>query len=183
MIVRKLVETPLIFAFIFMDAVPAMAAKSNPHMGWRVIDFIIFTGIIIYFVRKPISNFFRDRKSSIEQSIEKAGLSVVDAKNDLKNEDDRYSKIDAAIAEIQSLYAKKAEFQKEAILKKARESSIAYKQNAEELRISEEESAKKVLLANLFHKIEQDIAVHLSRPDAAIHSKINRKVIANLRSL
>ena len=146
MIVQKLVKPPLIFALIFTTtAAPAMAAKSNPHMGWRVIDFVIFVAIIVYYVRKPISNFFRDRKSSIKQSIKKAELSVVNGKSDLENADDHYSRIDDAIAEIQALYEEKAEIQKETILKKARELSLLYKQNAEELRISAEEAAKKVL--------------------------------------
>ncbi len=183
MIVQKLVKPPLIFALIFMTTAPAMAAKSNPHMGWRVIDFVIFVAIIVYYVRKPISNFFRDRKSSIEQSIEKAELSVANGKNNLKDADDRYSRIDDAIAEIQALYEEKAEIQKETILKKAREFSLSYKRNAEELRINAEEAAKKVLLQSLFKKIEQDIIVHLKTSDTLIHSKINKRVIINLRSL
>lgn len=184
MIVHKLVEPPLIFALIFMTtAAPAMAAKSNPHMGWRVIDFIIFVAIIVYYAKKPILNFFRNRKFSIKQSIEKAELSVVNGKSDLENADDRYSRIDDAIAEIQALYEKKAEIRKEAILRKARKFSLLYKQNAEELRISEKEAAKKVLLQSLFKKIEQDIIVHLKTSNTLIHSKINKRVIINLKSL
>lgn len=174
------------FTFILLlmlTAIPAAASGGNPHMGWRVIDFVIFVGILYYFLHKPISDFFRNRKTFIKQKIDDAEHILERNKIELKKSEEFYQNIDKAIAEIQSLYEKKAAIKTESIIKKAREISEGYQSNINEAMASEQEAAKKIIFGALFNKMEHQLVKNLKDADEKIHRKINDKIITDLRSL
>jgi len=168
---------------LILFAIPATAAQADPHMGWRVIDFIIFVGILYYFLHKPISDFFRNRKLSIKQAIEDAEHLLEKSKNKLSETEKLYQTVDEQIAKIQSLYQRKAELQSETIISKAKEMAESYRLNINEALTSEQEAAKKILFKELFDKMEHQLVETLKKSDKNVHKKINEKIIASLRSL
>ena len=69
--------------FAFVIAAPAYAAgggeKSAMTFVWEVVNFAMLVGAIVYFARKPIVQFFADRRSEIGGELESAATVLEEA--------------------------------------------------------------------------------------------------------
>lgn len=64
---------PLVIAFAALVVIPAGAMASEGHaaprwgdFGWRVLNFVIFAGILWYFVGGLAKRFFKNRREGIQ---------------------------------------------------------------------------------------------------------------------
>ena len=61
----------LAFALAVLAAGPAHAAAGGPmDLLLQGVNLLILLGVIVYFARKPIQNFFADRRSRIKEDLE-----------------------------------------------------------------------------------------------------------------
>lgn len=107
-----------IYSFLILVITPAIALASQgdhsgSHMVWRVIDFILFAGIIVYLVRKPIVNYFKNRKKQVIQEVENAKKAKEDALIVLGQTQDKLSKLSSEIENIIKIYTQMGEKEKE----------------------------------------------------------------------
>ena len=157
---------------ILLSASNAMAASEGGSswtpwlLLWRVINTVALLALLVYFVKKPLVNFFQERKASIVRELEEAK-----------------EKRDEAIQLIEEYKLKMAGMEQElakmsAELKKASESdSQKLVATAEKLASSMIESAKmtaeqEVRKARILLKNEA-VEMAMSMAEALIKEKIN----------
>ena len=68
---------PLVIAFTALVVIPAGAMASEGHaaprwgdFGWRVLNFVIFAGILWYFVGGLAKRFFKNRRETISGALD-----------------------------------------------------------------------------------------------------------------
>ncbi len=77
---KKAAKTALIvFGMVALTAAVAFAeteggedATTTMDWVWRVVDFAIIAGVLVYFVSRPFKNFFRSRVEGIEAALAEA---------------------------------------------------------------------------------------------------------------
>ena len=109
----------------FVLASPAVAAEGaghgEAHFTWRdwlwpVINFAILVIVLVFFARKPISEYFKNRTAMIEKSLKDAGEAKELAQKTLNEVRERLRNTDSEIAQILEAARKSGEKEKEAII-------------------------------------------------------------------
>ena len=60
-------------AATFVLAAPAQAAGGGASdMIWQAVNLLILLGVVLYFARKPIQNFFADRREQIKNDLDES---------------------------------------------------------------------------------------------------------------
>ncbi len=171
-----------LIVFLFVPAV-AMAQEESgvaPHMMWRIIDFIIFAAIIYYFLRKPIADFFRQRRESIKEAFEEAERLMEEAERLLKEAEEKLERLDDEIEHILKTFRSMAESEKEEILKEMREALERIGESIEEEKRSLLSKAKRDLLKLMTFNAIKRVRDKLSTLSEDEHSRINRKFIGSI---
>lgn len=83
---------------------------------WPVVNFAILLFILIFFGRKPLSEFFKKRTEMIEQSIKEATEAKEIASKTLEEVRERLKNTDSEIEKILETARKSGEKEKEAII-------------------------------------------------------------------
>lgn len=166
--VRGALRASLPAAGVLLTAAVAIASgggEAAPGIPWgeivkQAVNFGILVGVLVYFLRKPVSSFLKDRSELMRKSIDDAANARAEAARKLEAVDARMAKLsdeiaalnakmdaeaaaearalhDTVTAEIERI-RKQAEFTGEQEVKKARtelqqEASLLCAQAAEEL--------------------------------------------------
>ena len=110
-------------------AVPAAAAGGGggenhlKEFAYELGNLILLVGVIVYFARKPIQNFFGDRREKIRSDIGEATQILADAEARLSQWQERMSELDAEIEKIRATERRRAEREREKILEEAQQSA------------------------------------------------------------
>lgn len=75
----------------------------------RLVNFILFVGILIYFLRKPIAQFLRQRVEKLRKDLERAEAERVAARGKLHELESRLSRLDEEIVSLKSQAAAEAQ--------------------------------------------------------------------------
>jgi F-type H+-transporting ATPase subunit b len=126
-----------IYSLLILIATPVAAFASESqsggaHMVWRVVDFIIFAALIVYFVRKPIVNYFKNRKKQIFEEIENAKKAKEEAQNALNEAQNLLSKLSSEVESIIKIYKQMGEKEKEDYANAAKELEEIFKKRIEQ---------------------------------------------------
>ena len=76
--VRHRAGIGLIAAAVIVAAVPAWAEEAGekflglPTLVWKIANFVVFFGLLAYFLARPLQAFFRTRKQAIAAQAEEA---------------------------------------------------------------------------------------------------------------
>ncbi|AGW12560.1 F0F1 ATP synthase subunit B [Megalodesulfovibrio gigas] len=113
-------------ALVCLAAVPALASDggAGPSHDWmnflfRIINFVLFVGIIYYLAGKKIADFFKTRRYTIENDLADLSQRKVDAEKRLKDVEASIANIDAERKAILDDYRTQGEALKVAIIEKA----------------------------------------------------------------
>ncbi|GAB7081253.1 F0F1 ATP synthase subunit B [Megalodesulfovibrio paquesii] len=112
-------------ALVCLAVVPALASEGGEHhydwmnLLYRIINFVIFVGIIYYVAGKKIIDFFKTRRYTIENDLADLNQRKVDAEKRLKDVEASIANIDAERQAILDDYRKQGEVLKAAIIEKA----------------------------------------------------------------
>ena len=104
------VVAPLV-ASLCVAAVAFAAEESGAHQGggvhvpWgevikQAINFLILAGVLVYFLRKPLSSFLKERSELLRKSIDDAAKSRAEAAEKLAAIETRTAKLADEIAEM-----------------------------------------------------------------------------------
>lgn len=112
---------PLGFVLLCASAALASDAQGPNWMDfiYRIINFVLFVGIIWYLAGKKIKDFFKTRRYTIENDIADLNARKVDAEQKLKDVEKAIANIDAERQAILADYKAQGEALKAAIIDKA----------------------------------------------------------------
>ena len=96
--------------------------------GWwetfgRWLNLLILFGVIFYFVREPVGQYFVSRRSEIKKEIQEAQAARQEAEDKLAEMEDRMRNLDQELAAMRDQAQEEAEREKNRILEQAAEES------------------------------------------------------------
>ncbi len=117
------ISTLIAPVIVLLFAGNALASEGEPlrwaDFGWRVLNIILFVGILWYFAGKLIVNFLAKRREGIAKDLEDLEARRVIAKEDLGKIEQRIANLDAECQAIMQESRQAAEAGKAAIIAEA----------------------------------------------------------------
>lgn len=98
---------------------------------YRVFNFAIVVGILVYFLTKPLKKGLAGRREEIEQALAEAEKVKQEAEAKFAEYDQKLATANAEIAEISTAIKREGELEKERILASAKEAAVKIEQDAE----------------------------------------------------
>lgn len=114
---------------------------------YRVFNFAIMAGILIYFVTKPIKKGLRGRREDVAKTLAEAEEIRQHAEARFAEYDQKLAAADAEIAQISAAIRREGELEKEKILISAREAAVKIEKEAENAAAQEVARARSALQA------------------------------------
>ncbi|UFH58684.1 F0F1 ATP synthase subunit B family protein [Sulfurovum mangrovi] len=123
----------------------------------RLVNFIIFVGLLYYLLANPIKNFFKGRQAGIESQLKEIEEKLQAAKDEKKEAEERVDEAEARALQIIEDAKKEAVVLAEGIAR-ANETELAAieKQFEEKLTLEEKKSAREVIDEVLGESITND---------------------------
>ncbi|MBD5608415.1 MAG: ATP synthase F0 subunit B [Desulfovibrio sp.] len=112
-----------LFALDICSATAFASEAHEPRWGdfaWRVVNLILFCGILWYFIRNIWKNFFRNRRETIENTLSELESRRADARAKLKEIEERIANLEAERQAILDESRVQAERLKKGIVEDAR---------------------------------------------------------------
>jgi F-type H+-transporting ATPase subunit b len=143
---KRMTRIAAALALVALSAGVACAAGGDGHadsgvvakdFAWRILDFSLMIGILIYFLTKPIRNGLAGRREGIEKALSDAVAAREAAEAKFAEYDSKLSKAAAEIEEISLSIRREGELERERILANAKE--MAEKITAEAEKTAESE--------------------------------------------
>ena len=98
---------------------------------YRVFNFAIVVGILVYFLAKPLKKGLSGRRDEIEKALAEAEQIKLNAEAKFAEYDQKLATANAEIAEISAAIKREGELEKENIISSAREMAIKIEHEAE----------------------------------------------------
>lgn len=152
----------------------------EPHMLWRIIDFIIFAGFIYYFLKKPVVDYFKTRKETIHNSLAEAERMKKEAERLLKETESKLSQLDNEIEKIVQTFKSIAKNERDNILKETQAVIKRMEENIEDEKLSLLNRAKFELLKRITSQAISSVKKKLSSLKDSEHANINKKFIRSI---
>ena len=120
---------------LFTLVAPAHAAgggeeKSVMTFVWEVVNFVLLVGALVYFARKPLVQFFADRRSEIGGELESAASVLERAEDRFGEWQRKMAELDGELSSIRDRERRRAEQERERILEDARQTAERIKADA-----------------------------------------------------
>lgn len=174
---------PLILAFAALAVIPADALAAGEHdaprwgdFGWRVLNFVIFAGILWYFVGGLARRFFKGRRETIRGALDELEERRAKAREHLAAVESRIARLDEEREAILAESRAQGESLKQGIVDEARRQAS---QIVEQARLTAENEGR-AMLADVRSAIADEI---VDAAEKALREKLNAdehdKLIAN----
>ncbi len=145
---------------------PAHAAGGAMEIVWQAVNLLVLLGVLVYFGRKPIVNFFADRRSQIQTDLEESARLLETAESRYAEWQRKLIELDQETQTIKSDGVRNAERDAQTILADARAAAERIERDAkaaieQELRRAQGElRAEAVVLATQMAEqiLEQQLA-------------------------
>ncbi len=150
---NRVLSVAWILLSVALLAVPAVAAGGGDgespleEFAYELGNLVLLLAVIIYFARKPVREFFEERREKIQSDIVEAGQILTDAEARLSEWQERMAELDAEIEKIRATERKRAEREREKILEEAQQAAERIRNEAgtaveREVRRAQEELRK-----------------------------------------
>jgi len=130
-------KLPSLLWVIGLVSMPALAAGGSGDHGFdwvyfiaKVLNTLIFFGVLYHFLKKPVAKFFTGRLQQIKQSLELAEKSREEAKQRLDEIETKMKHLDQEIADIEQQARQDAEAEKQRIQAQAKKEAERIKAQA-----------------------------------------------------
>jgi F0F1-type ATP synthase membrane subunit b/b' len=130
----------------------------NPALGWYIITFVTFIGVLIYYARGPLSQYLADRAQGVRDAIEEGAKARDEA---IRFNSAQEKRLSTLATDIKSEFAL---LQAEGLREKA-ELEAEGKKQAELIR----------------HYAKETVAMELRQAERALRRDIARMVVAELK--
>lgn len=117
---RVLVITVLVAA-VNLAAMPAWAEEGGetflglPTLVWKVVNFVVFFGLLGYFLARPLQAFFRTRRQAIARQAEEAAQAQQQATELRNTMERRVAALSGEIAALKDRLRKEGERERDAL--------------------------------------------------------------------
>ena len=172
------------FCILLLTTAPAIASdghESWSNLGWRVLNFAAFLGVIYYFFGKKIVAFFKGRTEGIAADLASLEQRKADAKQSLADVEKRIADLEAERQRIVADYTAQGEAMKAAIVDQAEKQAAQITAQAKVTAENEIKAAVEAMRAEMADKIveatEQLIAKKLT---ATEHTKLIDKYLTKV---
>ena len=133
-----------IVAFFLIDVTPAMASGQLTEASWtdfkfRVINFILFAGILVWLLRKKIKEYYAGRKEKIANELRDMEAAKIEAEKSLAEVEKRIASLEIEAQEILDEYRRQGESIQATIIARAEETA---RQITEQAQFTVENEAK-----------------------------------------
>ena len=129
----------------------------SKYLVFDIINFTLFVWLLYHYLKQPIRDYFKNRRSSLAKEIEESDKMLKDAESELEKYEKAISELDSKIEEIKQIAKSTTEREQQAILTAAKEYSVKIKEEAE--KIASQEVEKAVLtLRNEISKLSVEMA-------------------------
>lgn len=92
-----------------------------PLSIWQAVNLVVFLGLLVWLLRKPVGAFFGDRRKEIEENIRKTDENRRRAEQLAAEMEARLAKLDEEVAEIHQHAMKEAASEQAELLRQAEE--------------------------------------------------------------
>jgi len=170
-------------ALILQPFIAFAAEKSGvePHMAWRVINFVLFVGILYYFLKKPMVSFFKSRRESIINELEEAKRLQEEAEKLLEEAKEKLSKLEEEIKNILETFESMANNERQQILKDMENAIKRILNSVEEEKASIISKAKMSLLRKMSEEAIENLKRKFKNLSPEEHFRINDKFVRSLQ--
>ncbi len=153
----------------------------DPHMTWRVINFVIFVGLLFYLLKKPVTNYFKSRRESIVEELEEAQRLKEEAEKLLEETQKKLKTLEDEIKNILETFESMAENERQQILKEVERAIERIRASIEEEKASLMSKAKLKLLTQMSKEAIENLRKRFEDLSDEEHAKINEKFIRSLQ--
>lgn len=120
---------------LFVTAPPAFAAgdgsgPSAAELMWQGVNLILLLGVLVYFARKPMTQYFADRRSQIKNDIQSADDLLAQSRKQFAQWQGKLSELEAEVQTIREETRQRAEDEREQIIAAAHDSAERIKADA-----------------------------------------------------
>jgi F-type H+-transporting ATPase subunit b len=95
-------------------------SMETPPLGWFLLDFIIFVGLLVYFTRKPFARAFASRHDTIERAIAENESAFSGAKTEYDQARDKLAAVEREVNALISKVKDDGAFERDRIVEGAR---------------------------------------------------------------
>jgi F-type H+-transporting ATPase subunit b len=98
-------------------ATPAFASGGDEGgILYPIVNFVLLIAALIYFARKPVVDYFNDRRGEIQTDISKSAALLREAEEKFATWQRKLADLDSALAEIREVSRRRAETEREHII-------------------------------------------------------------------
>ncbi len=105
------------------------ALESSPL--WRVLNFVVFLAVVIYFGRKPVRSFLADRRRGIENDLDAARRELEQAESRLADCRRRMEQVDREMEEMRAAVRDQTEGERRRLLAEAQAAAERIRRDAQ----------------------------------------------------
>ncbi|MDO8644954.1 MAG: ATP synthase F0 subunit B [bacterium] len=135
-------------------------------MLWKLFNFVVFVGLLVYLLRKPLEQFWRCRRMQLMSQMESAKSQAMAAEKKHKSYEERLARIQEETEKLIREFREEGDLEKEKILQ---ETEAWRKRAEEEIKKIAEQEVKKA--ASALQKEATLLATTLA--EKLIRDKIN----------
>ena len=150
-------------ALVVLAPSAALAAGGGEHGGggwsffWQALNLALLVGVLVWFGRTPVRQFFTDRRHRVRQDLESSARLLAEAEAKLGEWQGRLAGLDAEIGKARETSRRLAEAERERILAEARASAERIRRDATTAVDQEVRRARRALRAEA-----SDLALELA---------------------
>ena len=104
-----------------------------PPVGWFLVDFVLFIGLLVYFLKGPFAKLFAARHDTIKKSIEDAGKALDKARKHHGEYTDKLARVDSEVEGLVQGGESDGKAERERILKSAKDYAERMRKDTETL--------------------------------------------------
>jgi F-type H+-transporting ATPase subunit b len=116
---QRLYVVPLLFLAASETEEHAAAFLGIPLWIWQLANLVLFLGVLLYFVARPIAAMFRKRQLEVEERLREAKAMRAEAARLEADVHERMARLDVEIAEIRARAVAEGEAERVALAQRA----------------------------------------------------------------
>lgn len=113
-----------------------------PALGWMFVTFLTFCGIVIYFVRTPLSDFLQTRSDAVRNALAEAQEARADAEAKARDYETRLARLDDEVASLRQEFTDRGAAEAKRLEEVGEQTAIRIARDAEETIAAESERAQ-----------------------------------------
>ena len=118
--------TAAVLLFLAEEGHEAAGFLGVPTLVWRLANLVAFLGLLWYFLKKPVAEFFGNRRTEVEKALAKAEDDRRRAESLAAELGKRLAQIDTELTNLKESARKDAEAEHAALLKQSEEDAARF---------------------------------------------------------